>query len=159
MRGCHPAVASRAFGGPIVASLRGLDCEAVQASVRSEVRGDGTPTLELGDPAERPVLLFFHGWPDTSALWANQFAAFCGEDGEYACVAPSMMDYHPDVAPAEDASRLSWPTQADVLHEVVLDLGLEDVTLVMHDFGSIVGSSECSKKRRGDYFLPRAFGS
>ena len=70
------------------------------------------------------MLLFFHGSPDTSVLWANQFAAFCGEDGEYACEAPIMMDHNPGAARVEDTLRLSWPTQADVLHEVVLDLGL-----------------------------------
>jgi len=120
-------------------SLDDGNCNTLRQSVRSEIRGSGTPTLELGDPTQKPVLLFFHGWPDTYAMWANQFARFCGKGGEYACVATSMMDYNPDVEPA-DVSKLSWPLQADVLHEVVTGMGLKDITLVLHDFGSIVGS-------------------
>ena len=116
-------------------------CESLRASIRSEIRGEsGTPTLELGDPSAKPVLFFLHGWPDTYAMWANQFAHFCGEDGEYACVAASMMNYNPDVPPA-DESKLYWPLQADVMHEVVEELGLKDITIVMHDFGAIVGVS------------------
>ena len=117
------------------------NCEALRDSIRSEIRGQGTPTLELGDPSEKPVMLLIHGWPDTYALWANQFAHFCGDGGEYACVAPSLMDYNPDVAPA-DESKLLWPLQADMIHEVVTELGLKDITLVIHDFGSIIGSCE-----------------
>jgi len=120
-------------------SLDDGNCETLRDSVRSEIRGNNTPTLELGYPSEKPVMLFFHGWPDTSALFANQFAAFCGDEGEFSCVAPSMMNYNPDVDPVYDQDKLSWPVQADVLHEVVTDMGLEDITLVIHDFGSIVG--------------------
>jgi len=119
-------------------SLGDGNCEALRSAVRSEIRS-GTPTLELGDPSEKPVLLFFHGWPDTHALWANQFAAFCGDDGEFACVAPSMMDFNPDVPPAHPAD-LSWPPQADRLFDAVQEIGLEDITLVGHDFGAIIGS-------------------
>ena len=117
------------------------NCEVLRDSIRSEIRGQGTPTLELGDPSEKPVMLLIHGWPDTYALWANQFAHFCGDGGEYACVAPSLMDYNPDVAPA-DESKLLWPLQADMIHEVVTELGLKDITLVIHDFGSVIGSRE-----------------
>merc|ERR1719162_1460328 len=49
------------------------------------------------------------------------------------------MDYNPDVA-AADPQNLSWPLQADVLHEVIVDMELQNITLVMHDFGSIVGA-------------------
>jgi len=112
-------------------------CPAVRANVRSEVRGRGTPTLELGDPS-KPALLFFHGWPDTSAMWANQFARFCGDDGDFFCVAPSLQDYHPDFPRVND-SELLWSTQVDKLHAVVLELGLTDITLVVFDFGAYFG--------------------
>eukprot|EP00485_Elphidium_margaritaceum_P002292 CAMPEP_0202686244 /NCGR_PEP_ID=MMETSP1385-20130828/2054_1 /ASSEMBLY_ACC=CAM_ASM_000861 /TAXON_ID=933848 /ORGANISM="Elphidium margaritaceum" /LENGTH=406 /DNA_ID=CAMNT_0049340777 /DNA_START=123 /DNA_END=1346 /DNA_ORIENTATION=+ len=118
-------------------------CPAVRANVRSEVRGDGTPTLEMGDPSN-PALVFFHGWPDTSALWANQFARFCGEDGNYFCVAPSLQDCHPDF-PLVDDSELLWSTQVTKLHAVVVELGLSDITLVVHDFGAIFGHQFVSR--------------
>ncbi|KAL7547397.1 hypothetical protein ACHAWF_010708 [Thalassiosira exigua] len=116
----------------------GGDCSALRSTVRSEVRGKGTPTLELGDPATQPAMVFFHGWPDTSALWANQFAEFCGDNGGYFCVAPSWMDFNPDAPPAEE-SQLRWSNQVEAFHDVVSDLGLKDITLVIFDFGAIIG--------------------
>ncbi|KAL7550392.1 hypothetical protein ACHAWF_013633 [Thalassiosira exigua] len=116
----------------------GGDCPALRSTVRSEVRGSGTPTLELGDPATQPAMVFFHGWPDTSALWANQFAEFCGDSGGYFCVAPSWMDFNPDAPPAEE-SRLRWSKQVEAFHDVVVNLGLKDITLIIFDFGAVIG--------------------
>ena len=52
------------------------DCEALRARVVAN-HSRSVPTLELGDPT-MPALVFIHGWPDSSALWANQFESFCG---------------------------------------------------------------------------------
>uniref|UniRef100_A0A7S2HNH5 AB hydrolase-1 domain-containing protein n=1 Tax=Helicotheca tamesis TaxID=374047 RepID=A0A7S2HNH5_9STRA len=114
------------------------NCPVLRDTVRSEIRGEGTPTLELGDPTSQPALVFLHGWPDTSATWANQFAVFCGEDKEYFCVAPSITDFHPDV-PLADPSDLSWIRQLEKYHAVIEELGLSGITLVSFDFGAIYG--------------------
>jgi len=114
------------------------DCSELRSRVRSEVRGNGTPTLELGDKDKQPAMVFLHGWPDTSALWANQFAEFCGEDKEYFCVAPSWIDYHPDYPPA-DASKLFYSSQREDFRAVIEELGLSDITFVIFDFGAIIG--------------------
>merc|ERR1711871_1271849 len=71
------------------------------ARLRSNVCADHTtlelPVLTMGDPTH-PPMLFLHGWPDQSALWANQFEAFCAPpNGKYYCIAPSWFDFHPDV--------------------------------------------------------------
>jgi len=84
-------------------------------------------------------MVFFHGWPDTAALWANQFEKFCfGENAKYYCVAPSWIDFHPDY-PRANQSELFWDVQRDRWHSVVVDLKLKDVTYVIFDFGAAVG--------------------
>lgn len=113
-------------------------CPEVRSKVRSEVRGNGTPTLEMGDRETQPAMVFLHGWPDTSAIWANQFAEFCGDYGGHFCVAPSWIDFHPDFPRADD-SKLLWSNQVEAFHAVVDDLGLTDVTLVIFDFGAVLG--------------------
>merc|ERR1712125_161783 len=80
-----------------------------------------------------------HGWPDDAGVWANQLEYFCAEPhGEYFCVAPTMFDYHPDVA-ARPRGDLLWEKQVAAYHAVVEELGLSEVTLVIHDFGSVMG--------------------
>ena len=117
----------------------GDDC----ASLRSSVVANHTrrvPTLELGDPTKSP-LVFIHGWPDSSALWANQFDHFCGSaaSSEYYCVALSWFDFHPDVPP-RPTSDLLWSVQLEAFHHVVaVEMGLRDLTLVVFDFGAILG--------------------
>jgi len=114
------------------------NCATLRSSIRSEIRGNGTPTLELGNPETQPAMVLLHGWPDTAAIWANQFAEFCGEDHDYFCVAPSWMDFHPDV-PAADPSTLFWSNQRDAFHAVIEDLGLSEITFVIFDFGCMIG--------------------
>lgn len=84
-------------------------------------------------------MLFLHGWPDQSALWANQFEAFCAPPhGKYYCVAPSWYDFHPDVPPRPQ-SDLLWDSQVDAFHSVVLSMDLTNITFVIFDFGSVMG--------------------
>lgn len=114
------------------------DCGALRSEIRAEVRGSGVPTLELGNPSA-PPMVFFHGWPDTAALWANQFEKFClGQDAPFFCVAPSWIDFHPDF-PRANESQLFWDVQRDAFHSVVEDMGLKDITFVIFDFGAQIG--------------------
>lgn len=85
-------------------------------------------------------MVFIHGWPDTSALWVNQFAEFCGDEKEYFCVAPSWIDYHPDLPPSQQ-TPLRWSEQRQEFENVLFhDLELTDITYVIFDFGVLVGS-------------------
>uniref|UniRef100_A0A7S4HQL9 AB hydrolase-1 domain-containing protein n=1 Tax=Odontella aurita TaxID=265563 RepID=A0A7S4HQL9_9STRA len=92
----------------------------------------------MGDPSTHPAMVFFHGWPDTSATWANYFAEFCGEDKRYFCVAPSLINFHPDLEPADD-SELTFKNQRAQFLAVIKELDLSDITLVMFDFGAFIG--------------------
>lgn len=127
----------------------GENCTSLRSSIRSEIRGGApgssvtTPTLELGNPETQPAMVFLHGWPDTSAIWANQFAAFCGENKTYFCVAPSWIDYHPD-QPRADESMLSLSWQRKQFIAVIEELGLSNITLVIFDFACIIGNQMLS---------------
>jgi len=114
------------------------DCHQLRAKVKyNHMRA--VPTLELGDPS-KPAMVFLHGWPDSSALWANQFDYFCGNRAsKYFCVAPSWFDYHPDV-PAKPRSELLWDKQIEAFHQVLaVEMGLKNLTLVVFDFGAVLG--------------------
>ena len=85
-------------------------------------------------------MVFIHGWPDTSAMWVNQFAEFCGDENEYFCVAPSWIDYHPDVRPSQKMP-LRWSDQRQEFENILFhDLELTDITYVIFDAGVPVGS-------------------
>ena len=86
-------------------------------------------------------MVFIHGWPDTSALWVNQFAEFCGDENEYFCVAPSWIDYHPDLPPSRPTTPPRWSEQRQEFENVLFhDLKLTEITYVIFDFGVLVGS-------------------
>jgi len=114
------------------------DCHQLRAKVKYN-HTRAVPTLELGDPS-KPAMFFLHGWPDSSALWANQFDYFCGSStSKYFCVAPSWFDYHPDV-PAKPRSDLLWDKQIEAFHHALaVEMGLKNLTVVMFDFGAVVG--------------------
>jgi hypothetical protein len=46
------------------------NCPSLRSTIRSEIRGNGTPTLELGNKDTQKAMVLLHGWPDTSAIWA-----------------------------------------------------------------------------------------
>ena len=56
-----------------------------------------TRYLESG-PADGPLMIFLHGWPELSLVWRAQMAAFAA-DG-WRCVAPDMRGYGGSSAPA-----------------------------------------------------------
>jgi pimeloyl-ACP methyl ester carboxylesterase len=109
-------------------------CAAVKAKIVAN-HSRPLPTLELGDPAQ-PAMFFLHGWPDNGAEWANLFGAF-GED--YFCVATTMTNFHPDLPMVTDRSQLAFGSEVDKMAAVAKELGLKNITLVAHDWGSAFG--------------------
>jgi pimeloyl-ACP methyl ester carboxylesterase len=113
------------------------DCNALKKLVRFN-HTRPAPTLELGDPS-KPPMFFFHGWPDTAALWVNQFEYFCAPpNGKYFCVAPTWMNFHPDLpdAPTKD---LFLDVQVARMYATAQEMGLTGITLVIFDFGAALG--------------------
>ncbi len=93
-------------------------------------------------PADGPVVLLLHGFPETSASWRHQLGAL-GAAG-YRVVAPDQRGYSPGARPsgieAYDPERLVEDTIgfADAL-------GADRVHLVGHDFGGLVAWHTASR--------------
>ena len=90
--------------------------------------------LECG-PAEGPLLVFLHGWPELAISWRHQLPCFAVMG--FRCVAPDMRGYgrsssHP--APSDYALE---PIAADML-ELLAGLGRERAVWIGHDWGSPV---------------------
>ena len=113
-------------------------------------------------PADGPLMIFVHGWPEIGLLWRAQTEAFASEGSR--CVAPDMRGYGGSSAP--DAP------EADALRDVVQDmvelhdrLGARSAIWVGHDLGSpVVGAlaAHHAKRSRGVVFAsvpysPEAF--
>ena len=60
-----------------------------------------THYLECG-PADGPLILFLHGWPEIGLVWRAQMEAFAAEG--WHCVAPDMRGYGGSSAPADRAA-------------------------------------------------------
>ena len=93
-------------------------------------------------PADGPVVVLLHGFPETSASWRHQLEAL-GAAG-YRVVAPDQRGYSPGARPSEieayDPERLVEDTIgfADAL-------GADRVHLVGHDFGGLVAWHTASR--------------
>ncbi len=81
----------------------------------------------VGEP-----LLFIHGFPETSFEWRHQLAHFAGR---YACFAPDTRGYGQTDKPGIRCTRA-------LLAQDIVDfmdaLGLEEATVVAHDWGGII---------------------
>src|SRR5271156_2284731 len=89
-------------------------------------------------PADGPLMIFLHGWPEIGLMWRAQVEAFASEG--WRCVAPDMRGYGGSSAPT--ASR------AYALNEIVDDmvelhdhLGAGPAIWVGHDWGSPVAGT------------------
>ncbi|AME28162.1 alpha/beta hydrolase [Burkholderia sp. PAMC 26561] len=96
-----------------------------------------THYLESG-PANGPLMMFLHGWPQLSLIWRAQMAAFAAE-GWY-CVAPDMRGYGGSSAPSASDAYTNEQVVADMaeLHD---HLGGKPAIWVGHDWGSVIVSS------------------
>lgn len=93
-----------------------------------------THYLESG-PADGPLMMLLHGWPELSLIWRAQIEAFAAQG--WHCVAPDMRGYGGSSAPSD--------TNAYTLENIVADmaelhdhLGGAPAIWVGHDWGSVV---------------------
>ncbi|MER7211319.1 alpha/beta fold hydrolase [Streptosporangium sp. NPDC000239] len=95
------------------------------------IAGSPLHVVETGDPLGRPVL-FLHGWPESWRTWRGVMEA-AGTDARLLAVdLPGIGD---STGPAPGGSKLRL---AGMVHELVLSLGLTDLTLVGHDAGGMI---------------------
>ncbi len=113
-------------------------------------------------PADGPLMIFLHGWPEIGLIWRAQIEAFASEG--WHCIAPDMRGYGGSSAPV--------PSDAYALKEIAADmvelhdhLGGSSAIWVGHDLGSpVVGalSAHHAERSRGVVFIsvpyaPKAF--
>lgn len=89
-------------------------------------------------PAEGPLMIFLHGWPEIGLMWRAQVEAFAAEG--WRCVAPDMRGYGASSAPADPDAYAVQQLVADMieLHE---HLGAHPAIWVGHDLGSPVAGA------------------
>lgn len=96
-----------------------------------------THYLEAG-PADGPLMIFLHGWPELSLIWRAQMTAFAA-DGWH-CVAPDMRGYGRSSVPTANDAYTNEQVVTDMaeLHD---HLGGKPAIWVGHDWGSVVVGS------------------
>jgi haloalkane dehalogenase len=95
-------------------------------------RAAGLAYREAG-PADGPVALLVHGYPASSYMWEPLLAqlAAAGWRG----LAPDLAGYGD--SPADPPG--TWGRQVEALGRFADELGLQDVALVVHDWGGLIG--------------------
>jgi len=81
---------------------------------------------------EGPVVLFVHGFPDFWYSWRHQMA---GLGDRYTTVAMDLRGYNRSDKP-EGVDHYRMPHLLSDISAVIDDLGVDDVTLVGHDWGA-----------------------
>ena len=71
-----------------------------------------TAWIEAG-PAEGPLMIFLHGWPELGLLWRAQLAHFAAAG--WRCVAPDMRGYGASSVPARIADYAVRAIVGDML--------------------------------------------
>ncbi|MGH8597876.1 MAG: alpha/beta fold hydrolase [Gammaproteobacteria bacterium] len=90
-----------------------------------------THYLEAG-PADGPLIIFVHGWPELSLSWRHQLPVFGGLG--FRAVAPDMRGYGQSSVYAEHAAYAQSEVIQDML-ELLAGLGAERAIWVGHDWG------------------------
>lgn len=85
------------------------------------------------DEGTGPTLLFLHGNPTSSYLWRNVIKPL---RERYRCIAPDLIGFGQSDRPDID---YRFPTHYRYIEGLVEALGLQDVTLVLHDWGGPLG--------------------
>jgi pimeloyl-ACP methyl ester carboxylesterase len=127
---------SGAAGGTVVVGASSDNVPNLTVHTFSSPRHT-TRYLEAG-PADGPLMIFLHGWPEIGLMWRAQIEAFASEG--WRCVAPDMRGYGGSSAPAA--------SEAYALNEIVHDmvelhdhLGARPAIWVGHDWGSPVAGA------------------
>nr|QIZ16523.1 epoxide hydrolase [Glycine max] len=96
--------------------------------------------MHVAEKGEGPVVLFLHGFPELWYSWRHQILALSALG--YRAVAPDLRGYGDTDAPASVSSYTILHLVADVV-ALIDSLGVDQVFLVAHDWGAIIGWYTC----------------
>lgn len=94
----------------------------------------GTGQVHYVDEGSGPTLLFVHGNPDYSLLYRHQIE---GLRSDYRCIALDLPGF--GLSTHDDKFGFTPTEQVSVVVGFVEQLGLTDITLVVHDWGGPIG--------------------
>ena len=109
--------------------LPGYDFEPNYAQV-------GDLRLHYVDTGEGPVVLFLHGEPTWSYLWRKVIPPV--RDAGFRCIAPDLPGFGRSDKPT-DVDWYTYDRHVETMAGLLEQLDLRDVTLVVHDWGGIIG--------------------
>ena len=84
-------------------------------------------------PAEGPVALLLHGYPESSYMWRHVMPALARRG--WRSIAPDLLGF----GDSDSDSPHTWERHVGSVARFRGDLGLERVALVMHDWGGLIG--------------------
>ena len=88
------------------------------------------------DEGEGPAVVFFHGEPTWSYLWRRVIPPV--RDAGYRCIAPDYAGFGRSDKPT-DVDWYSYDRHTELVGRLLAELGLEDATAVVHDWGGPIG--------------------
>jgi haloalkane dehalogenase len=98
-------------------------------------RGDGIQ-MAFVDEGEGPPVVMVHGNPTWSFFWRRLIAAL---SPDHRCVVPDHVGCGRSDVPPDTDYRYTLESRIDDLERLIDHLGLEDVTLAVHDWGGLIG--------------------
>ena len=84
-------------------------------------------------PADGPVALLLHGYPESSYMWSHTMDALAGAG--WRAIAPDLLGF----GDSDSDPPHTWERHVESIEEFRSELGLERVALVMHDWGGLIG--------------------
>ena len=84
-------------------------------------------------PADAPVVLLLHGFPESSYMWRHVMPAIAGEGRR--AVAPDLAGF----GDSEPDPPGTWERHVEAVERFRRDLGIERCVLVVHDWGGLIG--------------------
>ncbi|KAI4332028.1 hypothetical protein L6164_016969 [Bauhinia variegata] len=96
--------------------------------------------MHIAEKGEGPVVLFLHGFPELWYSWRHHILALSSLG--YHAVAPDLRGFGDTEAPASVSSYTCFDIVGDLV-ALIDTLGVEQVFLVAHDWGAIMGWYLC----------------
>ena len=96
--------------------------------------------LHIASIGSGPVVLLLHGFPDLWYTWRHQLLSLASLG--YRAIAPDLRGYGDSDAPPSAASYTAFHIVGDLI-ELLNSLGIEQVFLVGHDWGAVMGWYFC----------------
>jgi len=98
-------------------------------------RGNGIQ-MAFVDEGQGPPVVMVHGNPTWSFFWRRLIAAL---SPDHRCVVPDHVGCGRSDVPPDADYRYTLESRIDDLERLIDHLGLEDVTLAVHDWGGLIG--------------------